>query len=303
MFSGIICKKRGIFVTGHIVFTGHFDIGEKLTDLQLQMVEDSRDCVNKTDSRLAVFVGDIGLPLKIFAYMTSGIEELKNIYRFRKEQADCDGSQCMLQQLPDENRLSELIDTDQYEAIIDWLSRIHPELYNNLTKLASSGVEPGEDTAEGKNAQKVMSQLTKVTREEIVPKMVAERIDQYRLNDVNVLTYSERDLRNRVMQRTKTKARAEKKKTWRQINDFAKEGRSVRICRNEIVNNRGNPVCRGIMLALFEKVVGDGYTSIDSYYSENQKSAVIQAQSLFQIVSKKLPHLKTNNVNFNNRFY
>jgi len=264
-----------------IAFAGHFDVFEKPTETQQRTIDDSL----KTE--LAILVGDIGVAEKLAAYIKGGVEEVKDNYRFRKE--DC-SSNCVLSQLPSEEELDEIIDKTQYEKAIEILKQQNKTIYNKLKETEVEGL--GE----------LRTEYSRIVREHITPELVNNRLTSYGITDVKL--YSERQMRNIVTRRTMNRSKPRfKKKSWRQIDSFIETGKQVRLGPMEIVNERGNPVCRGIMLALYETLTTQGYEKITQLYPTEHHGALTKAQVLFETVKEQLPQTKGKEVQFEYRWY
>ena len=117
-------------------------------------------------------------------------------------------------------------------------------------------------------------------------------------------TYSERRLRGKVSSRTRgSRSKPKNGLSWRQLDDFRREDKAAYIGDQQILNERGMPVCRGIMLALFEEVAMDGHDSV-TYIGESKYAlSTIKAQQLYCAVAEsgELGHFKP--IEFKNEFY
>ncbi len=256
-----------------IVFSGHFDIGERPTDLQNRTVDDA---FSYDDAQLAILVGDIGVHVKIADYIRGGIEAVKENYRFRK--VDCT-STCILSQLPDENELDDAIDEEQYKKAVEILKD-----YIDL---------------EGDDLEK---RLADPVRDFVIPELIKDRLKIYHLDEDSIKIYSERKMRNIVTWRTRSRTK-KKKQSWRNLDLYREDGKSVFIGPQEIVNVRGIPICRGIMTALYETVAKEGYDKVVQIYSTKHAASLTKAQEVYESIADKLPQTKGKDLQFEYKWH
>ncbi len=302
----------------HIILAGHFDIGENVTDKQKRTIEDAV----KLEGELGILVGDVGVAEKIGAYLKGGIAGVRDTYLDRI--VDCETA-CVMAQLPKEDEILSVIDTAAYEKMAAILREEAPEIAEVLTRVDIDTKNP--------EYVGIREELQRIVREKIVPELIEDRIQLYGLDPADVTVYSERSLRNRVAHRVRKRA-GRGQGSWRHLPGFYQEGKSTYIVplpedlemelamdeetlteRAErtghafnyptyrVVNRRGVPVCRGIMLALFEKVATEGYEKITQLYDAKHRDAIVKAQAIFQAIAGKLPQTKERRVTFENTFY
>ncbi|MFH1440100.1 MAG: pyridoxal-phosphate dependent enzyme [Candidatus Woesearchaeota archaeon] len=291
-----------------IIFSGHFDLGEKIYQMQMFTVDNAKshlETLKKENETvdLAVLVGDIGFEDKVFAYIREGIEGVKKIYKNRINECD---SQCVLEQLVDkEDRLDEIIDIKIYEKSEGFLKEKAPEIVDKIKK----NQELNQD-------EKAM--FNKIMKEYIIPSAIYFGIFElglresgsnlFRLQrDGQVFEfnkfpklYFEKEMRNQVKRRCEGKRKGKK---WSELSGFRKEGEEVRINGQQVVNDKGIPICRGIMLALYETLTAEGYGKICQHYKYDNQRSLVSAEQLFESTKDELPHVARRDVEFVDIFY
>ena len=144
--------------------------------------------------------------------------------------------------------------------------------------------------------------FNELVRKEVIPELINQRLKLYNLDEQNIKLYSERKLRNIVRKRTRTPHKqSEKEKTWKQLKNFS-DSENIKIGSQIIVNEKGNPLCRGIILALIEKVVMEGYEKIHQIYPEKHHLSLTKAQMVFEQIKGQLPHTKNKKLEFEYRW-
>lgn len=237
-----------------IIFFGHFDIGEKCTSKTKHLLDE----VKHLEEDFIVLVGDIGVDVKFINYIQGGIDGLYNTYLQRFQ---CANSTCIRDQIiTSYDDFLKSVDASQYEMIKKEILVRNPILLDELM----TDNPPKTSTSE------LRSIIKDVIDEQIIP----QRLAIYGLK--NVVVVSERNLRNVVSQRLKKK----RNKNWIGIID-----------KRQILTENENPSCRGIMFALFEKLVTMGYREITFFIEFKHLSAITKGWLLFQYNQHKLLYL------------
>ena len=269
-----------------IIFAGHFDFGEKITEKYSMSIDEAI----KLKKDIAILVGDIGPSQKLGAYIMHGAEGVKNVYIKR---AECITSLCVHSQLPKKEELEDIIDEEQYRKSASILMKNSPMIFN-LLKTVSVDVKNPEYL-------KIQDKFTKIIREKIIPEIVKDRLEAYGIiGRCSWRLYSERNMRNIVSRRL----REDKPNNWLAlINKIKAEDRQLDILMKSIEKTRGMPACRGIMLALYEKIAMEGYAKIIQLYPEKYKKSLIMAEELFRILEDSYPRLWPWKLKFEDKFY
>ncbi len=267
-----------------IIFAGDFSVFESLREVQQRTIDDALEL----DADIAIFVEDLGVGDKLAAYIKGGIEAVKDVYRFRRE--DC-GSRCVIVQLPSENELDLVIDVEQYEKALRMLVEEDLGIVEFLKE---------NDTERDNGAYlKIHAEYQRILRERIVPELVLDRVKKYGLVEFDVKLYSERKLRNFVRHRVKKTGPM----GWRNIQSFRRSGGQISLGSMIVVNHRGIPICRGIMVALYEQVAAEGYNELIQYCPKEYYLASTKAQLVYQAVAEQLPQTRGRNMQFIYRWY
>jgi hypothetical protein len=200
---------------------------------------------------------------------------------------------CVLTQLPKEKELDYIIDLDQYEQAIAILRKENKTIFESLKNDFLYDLSCN-----------FRDEYAKIVREKIVPFLVRIRLKKYKLERDQIKLFSERQLRNKVSKRTKHQTKRNlKEQSWRQINTLREMGKQFLLGPMELVNERGNPLCRGIMLSLYETIAICGYTKIIQLYTKEHHSSLTKAQFLFERVTDQLPQIRGKNLEFEYRWY
>jgi hypothetical protein len=264
-----------------LILAGHFDLCEKINKAQKESIRDAK----AINGDLAILVGDIGVPAKIMRYIEDGIEGAKDIYRQRIEKPS---SRCVHLCLPKETEINKVVDEAQLKKSVNMLFSINPKIVKAIkTKTANEAID---------------CKFMEIVRNRIVPELINDRLEDYGLNKSKVRIYSERKLRNLVIKRTRIDKKTSRK-SWRQLNNFLESGKEIYLGPMRIVNAMGIPICRGIMLALYESIASEGYGKIIQLNSEKFRTSSTKAQVLYEIIAKQLPLTKEKKVVFGYKWY
>ncbi len=251
-----------------LIFTGHFDIGEKCTDKVLSIVNEAKSL----DGKMVVLVGDIAITQKVITYIQRGLDGLIMLYHIREFMCE---SACILEQLPEnESEILSRIDLSTYEYISKYLQNNHKDLYNHIVR---------------KNYCK--KTLDNILNKEVVPELIKARILQYGLESENTLIFTEKNLRNIVMRRVNFKRKG--KINWAEIKSLFKDVYGYYIDNDLIVNGNGNPLCRGIVFALYESVWNLEFQIIDHYIEKRHERSISKGLNLFLNNYHHLTYLNT----------
>lgn len=251
-----------------LIFTGHFDVGEKCTDKVLSIVNEAKFL----DGQIVVLVGDIAITQKVITYIQHGLDGLIMLYHIREFMCE---SACILEQLPEnESEILSRIDVDVYEFISSHLQQYHNKLYNHILK---------------RNYCK--KSLDSILNREVVPELIQSRVLQYGLAYNNTLIFTEKYLRNIVMRRVSAKRKAIKK--WNEMKSFNKDSYGCYIDNELIVNGNGSPLCRGIVFAFYESIWNLKFEIIDHYIEKRHKSSISKGLNLFLNNYHHLNYLNT----------
>ena len=269
-----------------IIFAGHFDIFERLKEVQQKTITDALNL----EGDHAILVGDIGVAGKLAFFIKEGNSGIKDVYRFRRE--DC-RSMCVLSQLPKEKDLDKIIDLDQYEQAIAILRKESKSIFESLKNDFLYDLSCN-----------LRDEYAKIVREKIVPFLVRNRLKEYDLERDQIKLLSERQLRNKVSKRTRKQTKRNLiELSWRQVDNLRELGKQFLLGPMELVNERGNPLCRGIILSLYETIVSQGYNKVIQLYSKEHHSSLTKAQFLFERVTDQLPQTKGKSLEFEYMWY
>ena len=133
-----------------------------------------------------------------------------------------------------------------------------------------------------------------ILREKIVPKLIEERIHEYGLDSSQVQIYTERQLRNYSMRRMRNRNK-HKPQSW--FGQLKQTGLTSEV-KTDLV-----PVCGGIMLALYEKITGQGYNKMIQLYSQGDKGPIENGLRLNKILHEAFPEDPRWSLEFENKFY
>jgi len=249
-----------------LIFTGHFDVGEKPNDNILTLVEEAKNI----EGDIVVLAGDIGVEERLVAYITKGIRGIVDIYN--KREFSCKSS-CILEQLPKNNQIENIIDIEFFEKTADYVKKDSPGLYKSIL-----------------NGTFNEAKLIKILNEKIIPEEIEKRLSIYNFENRNLWLVKEKNLRNIVTKRTKKKTQP--KKTWRVISDFHENYKGTFINGEMIKNEKDIPLCRGIMFAFYEKVLEKGYNSIVHLVENRHYRSIKKGLDLFLEYYQELPYIK-----------
>lgn len=250
-----------------IIFTGHFDIGEKLNDSARTLVQRAAHLPDKK----IILIGDIGVEDKLNAFVRKGLEGIVLTYHLRHH---CAETECVLAQLPKtEKEIIETIDLNQYEQMVDIMKNKYPDIL--------SGLKKNEPTA--------LSEFKKIRNDFLVNQLIQDRVQLYGLNAEETILVKEKSLRNRVGRRVKKGSG----KSWSQFSGFVKDENGVKLNDEIIVNANQKPVCRGIIFALHELVAEKGFTEIDYFIEERHRSLIEKGWQLFDLCNQQKGNSKS----------
>lgn len=143
--------------TNIIIFAGHFTIGEKTTNAQMQSIQVAQE--NSGD--LAILVNDIDFKRKIRFYEIGGKDMVIKHYGSRKK---C-GNTLPLCDLPEYSSIPKLIDWEFYDM--------------TLTKIKESKLS-----------------IDEILRKEIIPLAIKQKAEEYQIDQKRLKIFTERELRN-----------------------------------------------------------------------------------------------------------
>lgn len=257
-----------------LIFTGHFDIGEKLTDSSRGLVQ----IASKFQEKKIVLIGDIGVEDKLYAFIRKGLEGIILTYHLRHH---CAETACVLAQLPKtEKEIIETIDLNQYEEMVQNLRTKFPEILDGIKR----------------NDEQSLIQLKQIGNDFLINGLIKDRLKLYGLKEDETILVKEKTLRNRVGRRVKQNDG----KSWTSLPAFVHDERGIKIHEEIILNSNQKPVCRGIMFAFNELVSERGFTEIDYFIEERHRSLITKGWELFDACRKDLGHLNSslNRANF-----
>lgn len=296
-----------------IIFTGHFDIGETISEELRSLVEDSK----KIEGIPLILVGDVGISEKVVKYILEGIKGLISSYYERM--INC-SSDCISQPLPKndieiENRICkktfDLIEekiNSYNEKLCIQIKNIKSELdilfsnenvpeiarknYNGSSfhiKLLDNLIEKDDIpeiirnryTRIKGNYFRIKSELDILLNNKIVPEIIRNRIEEdYKINFEDAIIIREKWLRNRVIERVNKKRIYPK--TWTNFEAYREDEYGIRIGFGDIVNPSGYPLCRGIMFAFFEELWAKNISTIYFLIEERHFQAISKGYDLFE---------------------
>ncbi len=251
-----------------IVFVAPYEIGETISDLQKTIAKDATTI--KGD--FGLLVNDIAVDKKIIAYTRFGLKGITDFYLKRIE--NCSSS-CVLDQLPKEKEIISKIDIGQYKLMLSCIK--DREL---LRKLKNKSFNLEQDLS-------FETKFKELIKESIVPVLVNYYLKKTNLQKVKIKLYFERQLRNNIGIKTNRRY-SHKLKSWRKLKCFREVGNKRYLGTMAITNDKGVPVCRGIMLELYTLVAKEGYVKMVLLDLKNSKDALVKPQVLFDLFRKEL---------------
>ncbi len=138
--------------------------------------------------------------------------------------------------------------------------------------------------------------ISQILREELIPALIQKRIQEYNLSLENVKIYTERQLRNRASIRL-----AEHREQG--TNSWIPQLRQVNLLSSMKAPVSGIPVCKAIMVALYEILSKDGYTKLIQIYSENDKFAIESGKEVCLSLKAAFPEDTRWNFEFENFYF
>ena len=140
------------------------------------------------------------------------------------------------------------------------------------------------DSAKEKLQSQKIQKLSDEKLDALCNKIVEEYIAE-RLQNPKVIVFKEKSLRNYAQHRTSQKKGLSF--TWK---DAFNEEENKELFK-ERNGNKTVPLCRGILIALYEHLASQGYKEIIQFYSEAEKTPVTKAVELYKTISEKSPVL------------
>jgi hypothetical protein len=275
---------------GPITFAGHFEIGERITDLHRETIARALEDA----APLSILVNDLGAREKLAAYLYAGLQGLVACYSRRRACSVTRG--CVHSQLPAEAEVVRTIDLSVYKKAATLLARVSPGLAQALRT-----TDPALSGEEGPAAG---PEFACITRETVLPALIADRLQEYGLEDRpssfyadthraelrGVTLFSEQNLLNLVGRRTRCK-NAHLAQSWHRLGLLFKDPESagVLLGLEEVRSQGGSPLCRGIMLALYQEVRRLGFTSVLEHYPRRTRLSLAGAQDLFRAIGRRFP--------------
>jgi len=191
--------------------------------------------------------------------------------------------------LPSVHEIPSIIDEAQYKKAIGILS----ERYESVLDSLRSG-----------SVGEVKAEYNKIIREEIVPELIKDRLTEYGLEREDVNLYFEKSLRTKVSTRTRGSGKKPRNgMSWRRLTQFERKDKAAYIGDQKVLNERGMPICRGIMLALFEKVARMGYDSVTYVGDSKYALSTTRAQKLYGAIAESGELDQFKSLEFKNEFY
>jgi hypothetical protein len=253
-----------------IIFTGHINLGEKITPEIVNIVNKAKNENNK----LLIFIGDIDFESKVINYIKKGKEGIIQNYLKRLE---CNDTGCVLSQLPkNEKEIDKNIDFNCYQEIEKYIFNKHNTLLNEMKNT---------DFKIDKN-KKVYSIFKKIIDTEIKPMLIKKIIDNYNVNNLIIIT--EKKIRNKV----RHKLSLSRNKNWGQI--IYKKNNEIFIDDNKIMNTKGNVLCRGIIFGLYEYIAENQYKEVKHFIEEKHFLSIYKGWELYVKFQSKIKHLNNN---------
>ena len=282
-------------MTKSIAFGGHFDLGERIKDVQQRTIAAARAEGNRERCSIGILIGDIDFNQKVAAYIRMGIEGVKDAYRKR---LDRNPSGCVRMQLPEtEDEIEARIDEDQYafaKAIVETKA---PRLFRVLKE---EDLDVQDQERRGPHHA-----LAELIRNEVVVPLGAQRMIAYGLQrgyqQPEVRIYSERELKNVVAVRIRP-SRARADASWQQVGQALKSPIS-KMLFGEVCTSHAIPSCRGILLALYEELATEGFNRVMQHYQQNQYLAIQNAVELYAALNREISDDKRWQLEIRSTFY
>jgi len=253
-----------------IIFTGHINLGEKITPKIINIVNKAKNENNK----LLILIGDIDFENKLIDYIQNGKEGTIQNYLKRLE---CNETGCVLSQLPKNKKdINANIDFNCYEEIERYIFNKYNTLLNEIKNV---------DFRIDKN-KKVYSMFKKIIDLEIKPILIRKITDNYNVN--NPIIIFEKKIRNKV----RHKLSLSRNKNWGQI--IFKKNKEIFIDNNKIMNDKGNILCRGIIFGLYEYIAENQYTEVKHFIEEKHFISIYKGWELYAKFQSKIKHLNNN---------
>ncbi len=288
---------------GRIAFGGHFAVGEACSPGQVTTMRAAQD----EDAVVAMLVDDVGVRQKTWCYLHGGRAQLVANYRDRWQ---CAASSCLRSYLPLPQDVPGLIDTEQYERIIAELRRLSPASLEYLQRVELDELLTADPIA--------YKELSITLKEAVLPDIVAHRVRDYGIAAsvmpyINgqavrrgcVTVFSEQKLINLVTKRTRSRNR-DQRESWRRMRELCfvdPETRTVMLSIEQVVSSRGSPLCRGIMLALYQEVARAGFREIVEHYIENARPSLEVAHNLYDVIGRRYPNERDWQLAFRTFYY
>ena len=255
---------------GTIIFTGHFEIGEKYSAEMKEMITFGKTIEGKP----LILVGDIDITNKLVTYIRRGLNGLILLYRIRE--SNC-SSECVLDQLPKTDE--EIINRIDI-SIFDFMSEYVKERYSQLYKQIANHSFTKKD-------------LDEILNNEIVPIIIKKRITEYGYDKENVIIMRCKYLRNIVKRRVSEN----KLKNWTHHSKFSKGDSGIYLEKEQIVSEIGNPLCRGIMFAFYEEIWNLGNLNLFHVVEKRHQRSIQKGIDLFLNNYKELIYLSSKEMN------
>lgn len=286
-----------------IALGGHFAIGEVMyAGHRATMAAAAREGVD-----LGILVDDVGVKEKVWHYLHGGKARLVESYRDRWQ---CAQRSCLRSYLPPPTSAPQVIDDEQLDFIVSQLGELVPEGLRYLERMPLASLS-GTD-------RDLFTSVNLALRRDIVPQIVARRVAGYglphgisyfrnrrRLLPGVVNIFSEQHLIGIVTKRTRSRYR-NKEDSWRQLNQiFYRDPRSrtVMMGIEEVVSEHGSPLCRGIMLALYQELGRAGYSHVFEHYLWNSRVSVAGAQGVYSYIGRRFPFKRDWRLTFRSAYY
>jgi hypothetical protein len=284
-----------------IAFGGHFALGELCSAAQSGTMARAQ----AEDAVVAVLVDDVGVRQNTARFVRGGRPLLEADY---KDRWRCAETSCLRAYLHPPDEVEQVIDVAQYERIVELLEEQSPKALEYLSK-TDVDLLPKANKA-------LYEELSMTFRDVIVPDLVARRLCEYGLTmpvhlyanarkvrpgSVNV--YSEQRLINTVTKRTRGREETSRG-SWRALGEHViVDERSVYINIEQVVSERGSPLCRGIMLALYQEVALAGFREIVEHYAQNAKSSLDLTHNLYDYIHRYFPEQPDWQLTFRTHYY
>ena len=286
-----------------IAFGGHFAIGETCSHGQLTTMRGAEG----EDAVVAILVDDVGVRQKTWTYFHGGKARLVANYRDRWQ---CAASSCLRSYLPLPEDVPSIIDIKQYDKIIAELARLSPASIDYLGRVELDALSTKDRAA--------YEELSIILRDVVLPSIIEHRVREYGVSTtVNAVgkakvirpdcvnAFSEQKLINLVTKRTRRRY-GEKSDSWRRLSNLCyvdPESRTVMVGIEHVVSSGGSPLCRGIMLALYQEIARAGFREIVEHYTENARSSLEIAHNLYEVIGRRYPEDRDWQLAFRTYYY